>query len=166
MEAFESFLKLSESEWPDSLDDPLVALFLLICDLAINPTRGIPLDIKNFVDFIRDVDVGVRFTLLCQAVAKLPHLKRAITDYSKGEYISVSGELVRVVGYDHPMEGLRAVHEWLDKAPGLPKLMEEYRSFEYDLTNLPIKVFLSHFVAFSRDKLNQPELFCWAGMYM
>src|SRR5437879_4410183 len=118
VEAFESFLKLSESEWPERLDDPLVALFLLICDLAINPTRGIPLDIKSFVDFIRDVDVGVRFTLLCQAVVKLPHLKQAITDYSKAEYISVSEDLIGVVGFDHPIEGLRAVREWLDKAPG------------------------------------------------
>jgi len=166
VEAFESFLTLSESEWPDRLDDPLVALFLLICDLAINPTRGILFDIESFVDFIRDVDVGVRFTLLCQGVVKLPHLKQAIIDYSKGEYISVSEDLIRVVGYDHPIEGLRVVHEWLDKAPGLPKLMDEYRLFGYDHTNLPIRVFLSHFVALSRDKLNHPEFFCWAGMYM
>jgi len=166
VEAFESFLKLSESKWPESLDDPLVALFLLICDLAINPTRGIPLDIKSFVDFIRDVDVGVRFTLLCQAVGKLPHLKQAIIDYSKCEYESVSEDLISVVGYDHPIEGLRAVHGWLEKAPGLPKLMDEYRLFEYDSINLPVRVFLSHFVALSRDKLNHPEFFCWAGMYM
>jgi hypothetical protein len=166
VEAFDSFLALSESEWPERLDDPLVALFLLICDLAINPTRGIPLDIVNFADFIRDVDVGVRFTLLCQAVAELPHLKQAIVDCSKSEYISVSEDLTKLVGYDHPMKGLQAVHEWLDKAPGLPKLMDEYRVFEYALTNLPLRVFLSHFVALYRDKLDHPEFFCWAGIYM
>jgi hypothetical protein len=166
VEAFESFVKLSESEWPERLDDPLVALFLLICDLAINPARGIPLDIESFIDFIRDVDVGVRFTLLCQAVVELPHLKKAIIDYSKGEYISVSEDLTTLVAYDHPIDGLRAVHEWLDKAPGLPKLMDEYEVFDYGSTNLPIRVFLSHFVALSRDKLNHPEFFCWAGIYM
>jgi hypothetical protein len=166
VEAFDIFLDLSKSDWPERLDDPLVALFLLICDLSINPTRGMPIEIENFVDFISDVDVGVRFTLFCQAVVGLPHLKLAINDYSKDEYMSVSEELTTVVGYDHPITGLRAVQEWLDKTPGLSKLMEEYRLFEYDPTNLPIRVFLSHFVALSRDKLNHPEFFCWAGMYM
>ena len=166
VEAFDTFLKLSQSDWPERLDDPLIALFLLICDLAINPTRGMPLDIENFAGFIRDVDVGVRFTLLCEAVVKLPHLKRVIIDYSKDEYISVSEELTTHLGYDHPSEGLRAVHEWLEKAPGLPKLMKEYRTFEYGSTNLPIRVFLSHFVALCRDKLDHPEYFCWAGVYM
>lgn len=166
VEAFDSFLALSQSEWPEHLDDPLVALFLLICDLAINPTRGIPLEIVNFADFIRDVDVGMRFTLLCEAVAVLPHLKQTIVEYSKSEYISVSSELTTAVGYDDPIMGLRAINEWLEKAPGLPKLMDEYRIFEYALANLPLRVFLSHFIAISRDKLDHPEFFCWAGIYM
>jgi hypothetical protein len=166
VEAFESFLTLSNSEWPETLEDPLVALFLLICDLAMNPTRGLPIDIEVFENFIRDVDVGVRFTFLCQAVAKLPHLKSAITAYSKDEYMSVSDELTTLVGYDHPIVGPSAVHAWLDHAPGLPKLMQEYEAFDYELSNFPIRVFLSHFVAFYKDKLEHPEFFCWAGMYM
>jgi hypothetical protein len=166
VEAFESFLALSNSEWPETLEDPLVALFLLICDLAMNPTRGLLIDIKAFDDFIRDVDVGVRFTLLCQAVAKLPHLRSAITAYSKDEYISVAEELTVLAGYDHPTVGPNAVRQWLDHAPGLPKLMQEYESFNYDLPNFPIRVFLSHFVAFYKDKSEHPEFFCWAGMYM
>ncbi len=166
VEAFEAFLELSDSDWPESLEDPLVALFLLICDLAINPTRGIPLEIANFEQFIVDVDVGVRFTRLCQAVRELPHIKHAITNCSRSEYVAVSEELTKLTGYDHPMEGLRGVQGWRDKAPGLPKLMEEYQTFEYDPKNLPIRLFLSHFVAFCEDKLNHPEFFCWAGIYM
>lgn len=166
VEAFESFLTLSKSEWPGTLEDPLVALFLLICDLAMNPTRGLPIEIEVFENFIRDVDVGVRFTLLCQAEAKLPHLKTAITAYSKEEYISVSEELAAQVGYDHPLMGQNAVCQWFDHAPGLPKLMQEYEVFDYDLPNFPIRVFLSHFVAFYKDKSEHPEFFCWAGMYM
>jgi len=166
VEAFESFLTLSESEWPETLEDPLVALFLLICDLAMNPTRGVPMDIEFFENFIRDVDVGVRFTLLCQAVAKLPHLRRTITAYSKDEYVSVSEELTALVGYDHPIVGQNAVRQWFDRAPGLPKLMQEYEVFDYDLRNFPIRVFLSHFLAFYKDKSVHPEFFCWAGIYV
>ncbi|HWA96374.1 MAG TPA: hypothetical protein VG844_17390 [Terracidiphilus sp.] len=166
VEAFESFLELSESQWPETLEDPLVALFLLICDLAINPTRGFPLAIEVFEDLIRDVDVGVRFTLLCQAVAQLPHLKSRIMEYSKDDYISVSEELIALVGYDHPISALSAVSQWFEHAPGLPKLMEEYEAFNYDLKNFPIRVLVSHFVAFCQDRLEHPEFFCWAGIYM
>lgn len=166
VEAFERFLELADAEWPESMNDPQVGLFLLICDLAINPTRGFPFAIESFEDFILDVDVGVRFTRLCMAVQSLPHLKTAITDYSKEEYVAVSAELTEFTGYDHPMAGLRAVLKWLAEAPGLPKLMEEYRTFDYDKTNLPIRVFLSHFVAFYRDKIEHPEFFCWPGAYM
>lgn len=166
VEAFECFLKLAEAEWPEQMDDPLIGLFLLICDLSINPTRGLPLEVTSFEDLILDVDVGVRFTRLCLSVKDLPHLKQSITEYSKEEYIAVSEELTETAGYDHPMEGLNAVLKWLEKAPGLPKLMEEYRTFEYDSMNLPIRVFLSHFVALCRDKIEHPEFFCWPGIYM
>jgi hypothetical protein len=75
------------------LDDPIVGLFLLICDLAINPTRGFPLDIEHFDHFINDVDVAVRFTVLSLAVPQLPHLRSAIQGYSREEYVEVSEEL-------------------------------------------------------------------------
>jgi hypothetical protein len=166
VEAFEAFLSLSDSEWPEQLHDPLVALFLLVCDLAINPTRGMPLDVETFENLILDVDVGVRFTRLCLAAKELPHLKEAINDYSRDEYVSVAGELTKTAGYDDPMQGLAAVVNWQDAAPGFAQLMEEYRTFEYTPINLPIRVFLSHFVSFYRDKFYCPEFFCWPGMYM
>ena len=46
------------------------------------------------------------------------------------------------------------------------KLMDEYRTFEYEPMNLPIRVFLSHFVALCQDKIERPEFFCWTGAYM
>ena len=166
VEAFERFLELAGAEWPEHLDDPLVGLFLLVCDLSINPTRGLPLEVTSFEDMILDVDVGVRFTRLCLSVKELPHLKQSITEYSKEEYIAVSEKLTEAAGYDHPMEGLNAVLKWLEKAPGLSKLMEEYRTFEYEPMNLPIRLFLSHFVALCQDKVKHPEFFCWPGVYM
>ncbi|PXX08226.1 hypothetical protein C8R27_14518 [Nitrosomonas ureae] len=166
VEAFDAFLKLSESEWPEDLCDPLVGLFLLICDLAINPTRGLPLDIESFDDFILDVDVGVRFTRLCLAVKELPHLKDVIQEYSRKEYLEVSTELTQLTGYDHPLTGCWAVKQWYKDAPGLEKLMEEHRTFEFDHSNQPIRVFVSHFVAFCVDKYEYPEFFCWPGIFM
>ncbi len=166
VEAFEAFLKLSETKWPEKISDSVVGLFLLVCDLAINPTRGIPINVERFENLIVDVDVGVRFTSLCLAVRELPHLKKAVKDYSKEEYIAISNELTRLTSYDHPLTGLHDVIKWTDKTPGLKALMEEHRTFEFDMANLPTRVFVSHFVAFCKDKYANPEFFCWPGRYM
>lgn len=166
VEAFEQFLALSKSDWPEDIDDPIIGLFLLICDLAINPTRGFPLDIESFEDFITDVDVGVRFTRLSLAVASLSHLRTAIRLYSRAEYVAVSEQLTTYVSYDHPLSALEAVTLWIDQSPGLDRLMSEHSTFKFELTNLPIRVLFSHFVSFTRDKLVRPEFFCWPGIWM
>ncbi len=166
VEAFDQFLALSKSDWPEEINDPIIGLFLLICDLAINPTRGFSLDIESFEDFITDVDVGVRFTRLSLAVANLPHLRNAIRSYSREEYVSVSEQLTAEVGYDHPIAALEAVSLWIDQSPRLDRLMSEHKTFEFEQTNLPVRVFLSHFVSFARDKLLHPEFFCWPGVWM
>ncbi|ARP85083.1 hypothetical protein [Bordetella genomosp. 9] len=46
------------------------------------------------------------------------------------------------------------------------RLMEEHRTFEYSLTNMPIRVMVSHYIAFCRDKRKRPEFFCWPGIWM
>lgn len=165
VEAFEIFLQLSDSDWPLETRGPLVGIFLLICDLAINPTRGFPIDVESFEDFIRDVDVGVRFTLLCQALRELPHLKDSITNYSREEYIQVSAELAERAGYDHPLASLVKIAAWLEQEPAVQSLMEEHRTFEFAKTNLPLRVFISHFFSFSADRLKYPEFFCWPGIW-
>ena len=49
--AFNTFLKLAELDWPPSIDHPVVALFLLVCDIAINPSAGFP----NAPSILQDV---------------------------------------------------------------------------------------------------------------
>lgn len=166
VEAFEIFLKLSNSDWPKTIDDPLVGLFLLICDISINPTRGFPLEIESFEDFILDVDVGVRFFRLSEITKTHSHLKTAIQTYSRQEYIHVAEELTNAAGYDHPLAALTVISDWHNKLPQLESLMMEQKTFEFELDNLPLRVFFSHFVAFACDKLAYPEFFCWPGAYL
>lgn len=165
-DAFEEFLRLTGRQWPDRYDSPIVGLFLLICDLAINPTRGFPLDIECFEDFIRDVDPGARYTILCQAAADLPELAYAIKKFNAIEYEYVAMRLTERCGFDDPRKGLDAVIALLgDKGP-VDALMNEHRTFDYDLTNMPIRVLVSHFIAFCCDKRKRPEFFCWPGIWL
>ncbi|MCV3211469.1 hypothetical protein OHD62_32880 [Mesorhizobium sp. YC-39] len=162
VDAFTEFLRLSESEWPETIDNPIVGLFLLICDLSINPTRGFPLDIERFEDFISDVDAGARFALLCQAAREHPEVKQAIQAYSFEEYAFVSRVLADRCGYDHPLVALQAVIALSETAAG-QALMAQWASFEYATGNLPIRVMTSHFMDFCRSKIAHPHFFCWAG---
>jgi len=59
--AFDCFLKHAEFSWPASIHDPIVGLFLLVCDMAINPGEGFPLPLRSPATFITDVDPGIRF---------------------------------------------------------------------------------------------------------
>jgi hypothetical protein len=166
VEAFELFLRLANVAWPERHDDPVVGLFLLICDVAINPTRGFPLDIESFEDFILDVDPGARFTRLCLAAAEAPELARDIRKFSAIEYEYVARRLTERCGYDEPRLALDAVLELLGDGAAVDVLMEEHRTFAYGPVNMPVRVLVSHHIAFARDKRDRPEFFCWAGIWL
>jgi hypothetical protein len=166
VEAFESFLKITESEWPTTLFDPIVPLFLLVCDLAINPTRGFPMEFECLENFIHDVDVGIRFAQFCFTIKDKPHLKTVIQDLSRYEYIEVAEELTEARGYDHPLTALQEVVRWVNEYPSVQELMEEHRTFEFKPVNLNIRVFLAHYIAMCKDKLENPHFFCWPSAYM
>ena len=70
IEAFDFFLKTTGIEKPNNLLHPSVGLFLLVCDLSINPTNGFPLDIYDFENFIHKNDPGQRFLTLCIEIGK------------------------------------------------------------------------------------------------
>lgn len=166
VEAFESFLSLTETSWPLTLFDPIVPLFLLVCDLSINPTRGIPFKVGPFENLIHQVDVGTRFAEFCFAIKAAPHLKTAINDLSFEEYAEVSAELCKARGYDHPMAALEEVVRWVDEYPSVQQLMEEHRTFDFKMQNMNVRVFLSHYIAMCIDKYDNPHFFCWPGAYM
>lgn len=163
--AFDEFRRLTEFAWPERIDDPVIALFLLICDLAINPTRGFPFPLNAPEDIIIDIDPGARFTRLCEAAKQNPALSTAIQSRSLEEYVEVAGALTAPCGYDHPMAALETFVDLIDKDDGAAVLMREWESFRFTPSNQPIRVMVSHFLAFCRDKYEHPEFFCWPGAY-
>lgn len=162
--AFQAFLTETGQSWPERITDPEVALFLLICDLAINPTRGVPFDFGVIEDFIIDVDPGARFTRLCGAAKAQPELARRIIGYTDDDYWVVARELTGFCGYDDPKDALDQIAAWPEMDPAVARLMTEHATFEYADANHPIRVMVSHFIAFSADKRDHPAFFCWPGM--
>jgi len=165
-EAFDQFLHFAELEWPPSIDRPVVALFLLVCDIAINPGAGFPMKLRSFKTFIEEIDPGFRFLFLCRTIAKRPDLAGAIQHYSRTEYGEVAATLTTPLLVDHPLAIVAEVTGWTHKSGRLKDLVEEDRSASYGPVNLPVHLMFSHFLAFSADKFARPEFFCWPGAWM
>ncbi len=165
-EAFNHFLQLTELDWPASIDHPVVALFLLLCDIAINPSAGFPMPLRVPSTFIVDVDPGFRFFFLCRAVAtKRPDVARMIRDYSRSEYVEASEALCAELLIDPPLAITETICRWAQRSQELKTLMEEHRSSAYAPYNLPVRMLFAHFIDFCQDKLERPEFFCWPGAW-
>jgi hypothetical protein len=164
--AFKEFLDCAELEWPSSINHPTVALFLLVCDMAINPGSGFPFDpFPHFPTFIFDTVPGVRFTTMARMISlKHPELLGSITSYSRDEYEEVSNGISLMMLNPSPMQIAARGDSWA-KGPML-SLMEEYRTYNYRPENHVVRVLLSHYLAFSQDKVLTPEIFCWPGAWM
>lgn len=165
-EAFGTFLHLAELDWPPSIDHPVVALFLLVCDVTLNPGAGFPMPLKVFTTFITDVDPGFRFFSLCRTIARRPDLARTIQQYSRAEYVELSETLTGTLLIDSPLSVAATVTRWVDVNEALKSLAAEHVSFDYSAVNLPVHFLFSHFLEFNKDKLSRPEFFCWPGAWM
>ena len=165
--AFSDFLKALDIPRPPNVLSPVVGLFLLMIDVAINPSQGFPFDINNMERIVESVNPGYRFYRLCQAVNEIyPELKDGINEYSRDEYIRVSGILANAIGCRSPHEISVEVCTWQTKDDYIDILMEEEEKFSFDPANMPIRLMLSKFIKFQKEKASRPEFFCWSGIFM
>jgi hypothetical protein len=167
LQAFEEFLRLAELDWPPTIDDPLVGLFLLICDIACNPCEGFPKALISPKTFIYDVDPGKRFAFLCRAI---PLLCRDVTGlvrtYSRDEYIEASDKLTRALLLFHPLAGCAELMRWAHESEQIRALTSQHQSFTYDEKNFAVQLLFAHHLAFAKDKIARPEFFCWPGAWL
>lgn len=165
-EAFDYFIKITKYSKPDNLLDPSVGLFLLICDIAINPNNGFPLDIYDFKNFITKNDPGIRFTLICIEISKkVEYYRNRIIQYSKEEYISLSKELAVSIGCKCSYESISEVLKW-SKQDIVKEILKEEAEADFTLVNLPIRLLFSKYFRFQEDKLEHPNILCWTGYHL
>jgi hypothetical protein len=164
--AFDLFLELTESAEPDSIDHPKVALFLLVCDLSINPTVGFAKPIVDYENFFLQADAGVRFAKLCRAILiQPPEFKYRIEDYSGEEYREISKILLKAINEEDYIEFLDTISVWEKKQPTIANLIDRHKNFDFAHNIVPDLLF-AEFIDYAKDKLVRPEFFCWAGYWL
>jgi hypothetical protein len=164
--AFEWFLKWSELDWPTSPIDPTVHLFLLICDLSINPSDGYPFDLYHFESLIESLDPGFRFCAFSTEVAKNKHLREALIKCSRDEYVTITSALAKTLVCEPPHECAERIVEWASTAESLKALLREEETFDFAQINLPVRLFFAKHIRFAQDRVSRPEFFCWPAMHM
>jgi len=167
VEAFDLFLKITSIDRPNNLNNSIVGLFLLLCDISINPTDGFPLDILHYETFIISNDPGIRFIMLCQTIKdNKEKWTNAIVEYSKKEYEDCCEELCKSIVCFSPLYGSAAVVDWVRKSQSIQTLLKEESQMKFSPGNLSIKLFASKYFRFQEDKLEYPNIFCWIGKSM
>lgn len=165
--AFEVFLEWSGEDWPATVDDAIVGLFLLICDVALSPSEGLFLPMTDPASIVWSTDPAWRFLFLCRSAKEEgSDFKRSIKTYSPQEYWDVSQRLSDRILSPSPRQLAEAVCRYADVCPTWTRLMEEDRTFEYRGENFPVRVLLARFTRFQQDKMKAPHFFCWPGMCM
>ena len=162
--AFARFLSFAEQPTPATVADPVVALFLAACDLALNPAEGLVFGARCLNSLVSDLDPGWRLAAAARAVGTTHRrLATAVSAYSRAEYADVTETLSRALGWPSPLAAAGRVAAWPDLAPGMRAVAAEDAAFRFAPGNLPVRVFLARFLAFQRDKRDAPEFFAWPG---
>lgn len=168
VKAFREFLQLTDSEWPTDISDPLVPLFLLVCDLAINPASGFPIGVApNFATFIEDVTPGARFTFFCRHIPNdFPSMKSAVRKHDRNEYEELAGALSEKNKDASPLSIAQLCGLWFQPTGPLGHLRSEHDQYIFEPKNYVLRHLFAHFLAFQQDKFEAPEFFCWPGFHM
>jgi hypothetical protein len=165
LRAFKTFLEWTESSWPDRVLHPLVYLFLLVCDVAINPSDGFPFDIWHPESFIESVDPGFRFIWFSRHIRENPGLKEAIQRATKDEYLAVAESLARCIGSRTPVAVAELLCTWATSATSIKALLDEEHQFSFGDKNMPVRVLFAQHLRFAEDRARRPEFFCWPGLH-
>ncbi|GAN69485.1 hypothetical protein [Acetobacter orleanensis] len=161
--AFDKFLYYTGLAFPEKTISKEVGIFLLICDLSINPTSCFPGAIENFEEFIPSVDPGTRFSKLCKVIRNNKNIINKLNDLSKGEYCEISEFICEKAGIKSPTEIFREVSMWPEMSKEINEIMEEGRILSFSAENMPVRLILYKFVEFYSNKYKNPDFFCWIG---
>jgi hypothetical protein len=163
--AFKRFLEWSNLPWPSTPIAPIVQLFLLVCDLAVNPSDGYPFDICHFESFIYSNDPGRRFFWFARHIAKNNALRDSVARCTREEYLEVGNILVKTLACCQPVEICEKITQLATDSPRMRELLEEDTRFDYSDENLPVRLCFARHLRIAKDRIRRPEFFCWPGMY-
>lgn len=158
--AFDTFLHFSGFSEPESPRDNPVNLFLLLCDIALNPAVGYAAAIDPAQEFVHDFHPGIRFIRLCRAIAKDPSLTEGPEMPSLDAYETLSRKISERLGWLPPTEVARTLLTRWEKAARGDELADQHYTRNYGAD--PHRRFvIGEHRNFLDTRVQIPHFFCW-----
>jgi hypothetical protein len=158
--AFERYLQLTGLAEPETPRDDSVNLFLLLCDIAMNPAAGYADTIDPTRKFVHDFHPGVRFERLCRAVFGQQGVLHAAFP-SLAAYEAVSAKLCGELGWKKPTEVGRLVLERWDKCGLGDELATQRETRDYGSVDVHRRFLIGGHRNFLDTRVQIPHFFCW-----
>lgn len=164
--ALDYYFKHGNLSEPTSIHDPKINLFLLLCDIALNPDEGYPNPISEDGNFVYRTHPGIRFMKLCRILSENHEVLKILENLSLKSYEAVCEIFCRKAGWVTPVEVFERVLTLLARIYGLEELNSKEEAGDFGETDVPLWFFLSQHRAFLETKSQIPHFFCWSGSFL
>jgi len=161
MEAFELFLEVTDQSRPKSINSRLVHIFLVICDIALNPSIGFIDEIEDFRKLCYDFHPGWRFIRATQALAKNYNFFDKISNFDNDDYNHISNLISLICGWKSLGKVFSDINYMGNALRNNDSLSQESKfEVRYGL-ELPISVIVNRFFKFVKRKSESSIRYCW-----
>jgi hypothetical protein len=161
-QALKFFCEATGLNFPSYPTAPEANLFLLLCDISLNPCVGYPDDITNYAGLLEEISPGIRFLRGCEVVRDQRDLCGDVFSLDRNSYEQVSKTICSAMRVKTPWEIAQSITDLAMRMPSLESLRKEFTgNCKFKLNSVPIRyTFLKH-ILFMEDKAKHPEIFCW-----
>ena len=164
--ALNYYFKHGNLSEPTSVHDPKINLFLVLCDIALNPDEGYPNLISDDGNFVYRTHPGIRFMKLCRILAENQDVLKLLENLSLKSYQAVCEIFCRKAGWATPIEVFERVLTVFAKIDGLEELNSKEDLGDFGEIDVPLWFFLSQHRSFLETKSQVPHFFCWSGSFL
>jgi hypothetical protein len=142
--AFEYFCTSLGEPLPSDPKDSLVGMFLLVCDLAMNPAEFLFVAPQRVSEIEQAINPGHRFAQVCEVLKRLgPSFYRSILAYSRDEYEHCTGVICKSLGWITPIEIGNEMARWVALQPSIATVLSETDALTFAPENMPVRLFVS-----------------------
>jgi len=163
--AFRAFLEITNFPFPRDPMSEIVNLFLLLCDISLNPSCGYPDDITDYERFINDISPGIRFISAGHVVRAVPGLLHRTVFPGKDDYEKVTQTICHSLGWKTPGEVSASISSLSKRLPGIQSLEQEALNWEFTPAGMSVRFIYAKHLSLMKDKSLYPEYFCWPVIY-